>query len=1101
MRPTSLVRAMALGGLVATAIPATAAESTEKIEEITVTGSYIKRDNFDSPSPVVVIDQMEIEASATVNMADIIFNQPQNLGTEVMANPSGTGTSASSQRTGGSAQGGIGLANLRGLGERATMDLMDGHRVLFGDANFIYPQIATQRIEILLDGASALYGSEAIAGAVNYIPVKNYDGVKIELSRRDLVDTSSPDDSVAFMIGQTFDKGSALFALSFRERARIKQSDFPEYLQKTSDAGINLGGISFPGSMWVTRRNATGDIHPAARANNGFTFTNAFEQIDPGCGNSFMDTGSDVTLPGQLRWGADNPSTALQRCQTDYSYVLDYQSELSQIHGYARMDYQFSDNIALAFDMMVGRQEFDTRAVPSPIVSNDPFNVSGDLPGNPFTAFIDTNANGVIDANEKLRAQDNCNFVDCSGGDGIPDRDINGDGIADPAAQGQWGVPHLLLATTDTDGDGIPDRRDDDAGGVSFSEDVVLARWTPFGKNIQGFPSGLNADGTIGRNRNTDNLRLSGTLDIQIPDTTWSVDITGVWGRRSSIYPLAFGSVANFSTPQLQDAFNCVNPADIAAERCMSWNPFSTSQFLVVDRVATSTPTPPTSLAYNSQAQANAIFLPNDDEVIDELTMLDIVTTGEIIDLWAGPLQVAAGIHYRQEYLDVRVNALNSSSTNTFGTAIQPLRGTMDTLDYFAEFNLPLVNNSLLGVAELQLAARRTTNDAEATKGLIASSSFDDTVTKYAILWQPTDWLSLRASVGEGFVVPEFGDLFTAPRDAARAVRDPTCGAISTELGVQISDTFCDYNTTGAVLTQTGVVETISGDPSLKPESSTATNVGFTLSLLDGDLSLQADWLEVDYEDVIFQFRAVTLASFDEIRFAEFLQGSTCADVTCAEALRLDWINNQEDPKLVREGGTGRLAGASASFTNLLYQKIEGGDVQVRYRLDAQDIPFIGGEYGEFVMTLKGSYMDLYEFQTGPVDPIINGAGQRNDSGAGSQIPPVPRWRATTTLSWSMGKHFARISGRYHSRVSDLTPTGAIRAANTLGYIPTSTYWDLFYSYRFDGLLGDGRTVVSVGVQNAFDKRPHPIEDSGGVDTNLDTPLGTSWTLRLSHEF
>jgi iron complex outermembrane recepter protein len=266
MKPIKLMGTLIISGLTANLATAESTESTQKIEEITVTGSYIKRDNFDSPSPIVVIDQMEIEASATTNMADILFNQPQNLGTEVMANPSGTGTSASSQRTGGSAQGGIGLANLRGLGERATMDLMDGHRVLFGDANFIYPQIATQRIEILLDGASALYGSEAIAGAVNYIPVKNYDGVKIEFSRRDLVDESHPDDTLAFMIGQTFDKGSALFALTYRERERIKQSEFPEYLQKTSDAGINLGGISFPGSMWVTRRNASGDIHPAALA-------------------------------------------------------------------------------------------------------------------------------------------------------------------------------------------------------------------------------------------------------------------------------------------------------------------------------------------------------------------------------------------------------------------------------------------------------------------------------------------------------------------------------------------------------------------------------------------------------------------------------------------------------------------------------------------------------------------------------------------------------------------------------------------------------------------------------------------------------------------
>ena len=361
----------------------------------------------------------------------------------------------------------------------------------------------------------------------------------------------------------------------------------------------------------------------------------------------------------------------------------------------------------------------------------------------------------------------------------------------------------------------------------------------------------------------------------------------------------------------------------------------------------------------------------------------------------------------------------------------------------------------------------------------------------------------MRASIGEGFVVPEFSDLFTGPRAASRIITDHTCAGINNVFGVQISNEFCDYSATGAPLTQTGITEVIQGDPTLRPESSEATNVGFTLSFLEGDLSFQADWLQVDYEDVIFAFRTATLVAFDLVNFESFLRasGSGCNNATCAEALRLDFINNQESDKILREGGTGRLNGIEASFTNLLFQKVEGGDIQLRYRIDAADLPFIGGNYGEFSLNLQATYMDLYEFQTGPVNPIINGAGQRNDSGAGSQIPPIPRWRGRTTLSWNMDNHFARMTGRYHSAVSDLGATGAIRAQNTLGYIPTATYWDLFYSYRMDGLLGDGRTVFSLGVQNMFNKKPHPIEDNGGVDPNLDSPLGTSWTLRVAHEF
>ncbi|MCH7817661.1 MAG: TonB-dependent receptor plug domain-containing protein, partial [Proteobacteria bacterium] len=121
------------------------------VEEIIVTGSFIRRDNFNQASPLTIITAVDIEEAGTVNMGDILFNLSASSGTSL------GDTTPFTQ------------PNLRGLGAGATMDLMDGHRLLFGDANNTYPQIAIARIDILLDGASALYGAEAVAGVINYI--------------------------------------------------------------------------------------------------------------------------------------------------------------------------------------------------------------------------------------------------------------------------------------------------------------------------------------------------------------------------------------------------------------------------------------------------------------------------------------------------------------------------------------------------------------------------------------------------------------------------------------------------------------------------------------------------------------------------------------------------------------------------------------------------------------------------------------------------------------------------------------------------------------------------------------------------------------------
>ena len=108
------------------------------VEEVIVTGSHIRRDNFDLPSPIDTIGELDLQLSGTPDVGDVIFDQTYQIGVNANTNTSeiggadgqgqGEGWNQSVNRSDGP-QGGETYANLRGVGTRATMTLMDGHRV------------------------------------------------------------------------------------------------------------------------------------------------------------------------------------------------------------------------------------------------------------------------------------------------------------------------------------------------------------------------------------------------------------------------------------------------------------------------------------------------------------------------------------------------------------------------------------------------------------------------------------------------------------------------------------------------------------------------------------------------------------------------------------------------------------------------------------------------------------------------------------------------------------------------------------------------------------------------------------------------------------
>lgn len=174
------VGALCLWGWAGLAAPVQAQEQT--IQEVIVTGSRIAAPNLTSTSPVQVITSKEIQQQGHTDVVDILNQLPQVMQNSV-ADFSNTSNSLSTP-------GGLTTVNLRGIGPQRTLVLVDGKRLGTADANTGNPNPSAnldqipaaliERVDVVTGGASAVYGSDAIAGVVNFIMKKDFEGLVID---------------------------------------------------------------------------------------------------------------------------------------------------------------------------------------------------------------------------------------------------------------------------------------------------------------------------------------------------------------------------------------------------------------------------------------------------------------------------------------------------------------------------------------------------------------------------------------------------------------------------------------------------------------------------------------------------------------------------------------------------------------------------------------------------------------------------------------------------------------------------------------------------------------------------------------------------------
>ena len=201
----------------------------QELEEIVVTGSRIR--GAQSASPVVTITRQEIDLAGFATVEDIVENLPQNFGAGVSSDA--TNTDNKLQAVGGDISdfaGGVSV-NLRGLGASSTLVLVDGRRMSPSgfDSDFTsissIPVSVIERVEVMTDGASAIYGSDAIGGVINFILRDNYDGAETRLQ----YSSDASGDTSNTLFGQSFggswQNGNVLLTYEYYESEALAARD------------------------------------------------------------------------------------------------------------------------------------------------------------------------------------------------------------------------------------------------------------------------------------------------------------------------------------------------------------------------------------------------------------------------------------------------------------------------------------------------------------------------------------------------------------------------------------------------------------------------------------------------------------------------------------------------------------------------------------------------------------------------------------------------------------------------------------------------------------------------------------------------------------
>ena len=357
-----------LAGVLAIGMPAHA-QTQQTLERVEITGSLLRRIEGESALPVINISSEELRAAGVTNA-----EQALRVITQGVAD--GVSSGASSNNIGGAA-----YASLRGLGAQRTLVLLNGKRIVSNpfsavavDLNTL-PTAAIERIEVLTDGASSTYGTDAIAGVINFITRKEYKGIAVGAEAQ-LPEEGGGEIYLATLRGGigdlAKDRWNVYGSLNFRQQKPMGglERDFSRTSFIPERGFNNTSGTTFPGNY----------SQPAAVTGQPATVSNTNPSL-PGC-----------LPPTSINTGPAPLGNGITSCRADTQAFTNTIPEQDQWGGFLRGSYALSASHTASLEYFYASNQIQTKIAPSPegtglqMPPTSPF-----YPGNGITPITNPN--------------------------------------------------------------------------------------------------------------------------------------------------------------------------------------------------------------------------------------------------------------------------------------------------------------------------------------------------------------------------------------------------------------------------------------------------------------------------------------------------------------------------------------------------------------------------------------------------------------------------------------------------------------------------------------------------------------------------------------
>jgi len=364
---------------------------------ITVTGSLIGRREIDSTAPVAVVDKEKLEAAGVTNVGDILQRIPaQGNAINEQNNNGGDGSTR---------------INLRSLGTRRTLVLMNGRRVVASGTGAddsvdfgTIPLAMIERVEVLKDGASAIYGSDAVAGVVNIITRSNFNGTEASIYTASSEHQDGENYDLSFVSGHSNSKGNITFAAGYQKQDAVMAGD-RDFSATTSKFNYTCSAAALAAKTCTVGGTT---LSGSSAIPNGLINT----ATGPGGSQAFMVPGCTSQLctadPNTMGFRNYNPPTSTQFNDAYNFQTLNYLVTPSdRVNLFGTGSYELSKNTQAFFEAQFNSRKSQQQLAEEPVaLAQFGVAISKDSIYNPFGADVTDYNRRLVEFGPRQASQD-----------------------------------------------------------------------------------------------------------------------------------------------------------------------------------------------------------------------------------------------------------------------------------------------------------------------------------------------------------------------------------------------------------------------------------------------------------------------------------------------------------------------------------------------------------------------------------------------------------------------------------------------------------------------------------------------------------------------